>query len=56
MINKPTVLTLKNGYGQYYITVDHTDLSLVDMMDLVRRLLLAAGYQPDNINEYIPED
>ena len=49
-LNKPTVFTLKNGYGEYSVSVNHSDLDIIQMFDLVRSLLLAAGYSEQSID------
>ena len=51
-----TTLTLQDKHGTYTISVKRDDMPIGDMMEHVVRLLLAAGYQPENINEYIAED
>ena len=51
-----TSITFKNEYGEYTVTLKDNIVSLDDVMqELVKPVLLAATYQPGNINEYIPE-
>ena len=54
-INKPTTLILKNGYGRYTVTVDHSDLDIVGMFNIFESLLLAAGFEKASIEEYYNE-
>lgn len=47
-------MTLRNQYGSYSITKNMGDLPIGDILaDLVRPLLLAAGYSEQNIEEYL---
>lgn len=49
-----TTMTLRNQYGRYSITKNMGDLPIGDILaDLVRPLLLAAGYGEKNIEEYL---
>lgn len=50
-LNKPTIITIQNGFGRYEIEVPHTDVDLYEMLDLYRRLLLCAGYPVKEIVE-----
>ena len=51
-----TKLTLETPYGTILIMVPQKDLKLDSVMnDLVKPMLLASGYQAENINEYISE-
>lgn len=54
-LNEPTIITLKNGHGRYEIEVNHTDITLYEMLELVERLLRAAGYACGELTEE-PED
>lgn len=51
-INKPTIITIHNGYGTYSVSTKHSDLTMGEIMDLIERLLAAAGYDQKNIKEY----
>lgn len=53
---KRTELILKNKYGENRIVRYQTDMGLSDVIDLVVDLLTAAGYHPDNIKDYIPDN
>jgi len=58
MIDKSTVdtttMTLYGKYGKYSITVNRGDLTIGDILaDVVRPLLLAAGYSEQNVDEYL---
>jgi hypothetical protein len=55
-INKPTIFTLENGYSTVSISVAGSDLTLEDTMQYIERLLLATGYAPENIKEYLGEE
>ncbi len=47
-----TRMTLENEYGTYSIEIYHADPSASAVMtDLVRPLLLAAGYTPDTVDD-----
>jgi len=52
-INKPTTITIRNGYGKYSVSVDRSDLSISEMIECVRRVVLAAGYSEKSVDEYI---
>ena len=49
--NHPTTVTITNGYGTYSVSVNHSDCDLGEMIDLVRRALLAAGYHCGELEE-----
>jgi hypothetical protein len=52
-----TSITLSTQYGNYTISLGTDDLDMEHMIvELVVPLLLAAGYQPDTIKEWIPEE
>jgi len=55
-IGKPTTITIHNGYGIYSVSTNHSDVALSEMMELVERVLLAAGYDPQNIQDYFGEE
>ena len=51
-----TSITLYNQYGDYTISLNEDDLNMDDMFsELIKPLLLAAGYQPENIDEYLSQ-
>ena len=51
--NVDTSVTLKTEYGDYSVSVKKTGLDIHEVMDeLIKPLLLAAGYHPNNINDY----
>lgn len=51
---RSTKITLKDAYGEYNIEVPRTDLSIDEVFDdLVRPVLLAAGYSKEIIDEII---
>ena len=50
-----TKLTLETEESTILIMVPQKSISIdAAMQDLIKPILLAAGYQPENINEYIP--
>ena len=52
-----TSITFENENGMYTISLIDNVVLLDDVMrDLIRPILLAAGYQPENINDYITDD
>lgn len=52
-----TKLTLKNRYGRYQIELDREDLTFDELFEeLVRPLMLAAGYTEHTIDEYLGAD
>ena len=55
-INKPTVISITNGYGTYSVSANRSDLSLDETTELIKRLLVASGYHPDNVNQYFGEE
>jgi len=51
----PTQMTLKNEGGEYSVTIVYELMDLPTLMqDLVRPLLLAAGYHPGSVDEQVP--
>lgn len=53
-LSKPTTVTIKNGHGEYSVTVDYTGVAMDDMIkDLIVPVLLATGYHPDTVKDYI---
>jgi hypothetical protein len=55
-INKPTIITIQNGYGTYSVSCDHSDVSLDQMILLMERVLIAAGYDCELVKEYFDLD
>lgn len=55
MDNSKDYVLLESRQGDRVITlrVDHSEQSLSDMLDNVREFLLAVGYHPDTVNEYL---
>jgi len=50
-----TKITLETINGYFTVELSEDVVFLDDVMqDLVKPILLAAGYQPENINDYIP--
>ena len=52
-MNKPCILTIQNGYGTYSVSENHSQQSVDDMYIMFRHLLLAAGYEPQSIDDYL---
>ena len=51
-----TSIEFENEFGRYTIIIEEDIEKLQDVMqELVKPVLLAVGYQPENINEYIPD-
>lgn len=49
-----TTLTLEDGYGTYTISVNKQDMSIDEVVEeLVEKVLLAAGYHINSINEVL---
>jgi len=49
-----TTMSLRDQYGECSITVNKGDLPIEDIItDVVRPLLLAAGYGEQNVDEYL---
>ena len=55
-LREPTVITIRNGYGTYSVSTNHSDVSLDEMFKLIERILLAAGYAKESIKQYLGED
>ena len=51
--NPPTTISLTQWGMTVTITLDHSDTNLHEIMQVVRQLLIAAGYPYDSVNEYI---
>jgi len=52
-----TALTLTNEFGSYSVTVNDDGLTMpVLIQRLVKPVLLAAGYHPNTVDKYFPED
>ena len=52
-----TSISFENENGMYTISLVDNLVVLDDVMrDLIRPLLLSAGYQPGNIDDYITDD
>lgn len=52
-----TKLTLENKDGVYSVQLDRMCMNIHDVMqEIVGPVLLAAGYHPDHINEYLTEE
>lgn len=49
-------LTLKHYDTTVSVKRDNDDISIDEMANMVRELMLAAGYHPDNVKEYFPSD
>ena len=51
-----TSIEFENEYGRYTISMEE-DIVQIDnvMQELVKPLLLAAGFQPESVSEYIPD-
>ena len=51
-----TSITLSTQYGNYTISLEQDEMCIDAVItDLINPLLLAAGYQPNSIREWIPE-
>jgi len=55
-INKPTIITIQNGYGTFSVSCDHSDVLLDQMIWLMERVLIAAGYDCESVKEYFGID
>jgi hypothetical protein len=56
MNNEHTTATLENENGRYVVSIQQTEVNMSDMIDfVVKPLLLAAGYSPNVIKEYLGE-
>jgi len=54
---KKTIMTLESEYGKISIEVPHRNMDIDTMWDeLIRPLLLAAGYHPDTIDRLLRGD
>ena len=52
-----TTISLNDGYGSYTVEVDKVDMSMDEVFqELVIPVLLASGYQRENINQWITEE
>jgi hypothetical protein len=52
-----TSITFCNQHGNFTISLPKDDMNLNEVMqELIKPVLLAATYQPENINEYIPDE
>ena len=51
IFNVPTVVSITNGYGHYEVSANHSDCDLSEMLDLMRRVLLAAGFYVKELTE-----
>lgn len=49
-------ITIETQYGIYTVEESGNDLTVSEMMHLVKRVLIATGYHKDNIDEYIPDE
>lgn len=54
-LNRPFRLTLEQYYDKIIIEKDHSDVPLSEVMEMVRGLLIAAGYAAESVNEYFSE-
>ena len=48
-------LTIEHYDSKVEITVDHDDVDIYEVADLLRRLLTGAGFAESSIKEIIPE-
>jgi hypothetical protein len=48
-------ITIKHYNETITFETEADDLSMEDLVEIFRRAALAMGYQPDNVNEYLPE-
>ena len=52
-----TSITFSTQDGTFTISLPKKDMNIDEVMqELVKPVLLAATYQPENINDYIPEE
>jgi hypothetical protein len=50
----PTTITLVNSYGTYSITANKDDMGIGEVCaDLLEPVLLAAGYHPESVKEWV---
>ena len=48
-------LTLEMWGTTYSVTNDHEGVTITEMIDLLRSLLLAAGFHPNTVNDALGE-
>lgn len=53
MKKEPFRLTLTHYGTTITIEVDHSDVPIDEAVEMCKQLLIAAGYHPDNVNQYI---
>ena len=51
--NKPFIVTLQHYDIKVSVERNRSNLTLHEVVDMLKSLLLAAGYDIDNINEYL---
>ena len=49
---KPFIVSLQHYDTKVEIRKEYSDVKLEDLMEMLRALVLAVGYHPDNIKEY----
>jgi hypothetical protein len=56
MINKPFKVEISHWDEVVSIVKDHSDITAQEAVELCFRALVAVGYHPDNIREFIEVD
>lgn len=56
MVDEGFSITIKSWDAEYTINKQHSDLSLSEVVQEFKRLLLAAGFSKENIDEYIDDE
>jgi len=46
-----TTITLSNNYGSYTVSVPENDLTVDEVVDIFKSVLLAATYQPESVKD-----
>ena len=52
----PTIISVKQYDTEVKITIDHSGLTVQEMLSTFRSLMIAIGYQKENLDEYLNID
>jgi len=55
MKKEPFRITIEHYDKKVSIEVDHSDVSMDDLWDMLRQITLAVGYHPETVKEYFDE-
>ena len=50
-----TKITIETCYGTVSVSSDKDDLNIDELIDLIRRAIIGAGYSPEVVREYFQE-